>query len=194
MPLAVPIRHLAEAQERWRQAVENGTKYKVPGSEVEIDVWKVKNAMSSTLLGTNDGSRHAFDFLFTGISSSKYAIDRKIALEFPYHSLSGNARLEWKDNPTERLELHWDQVREIQRDGDFTEIEIEQLGTTRKEALRRSAFHPNRLHTFLIVFNPKATYGYCLPASKLSRDYWTDEQLVYIPASEVAEFSFATTE
>lgn len=194
MPLAVPIRRLAEAQERWRQTVENGTKYKVPGSEVEIDVWKIKNAMPSTLLGTNDGSRHAFDFLFTGVSSSQYAIDRKIALEFPYHSLDGNARLEWKNNPTERLELHWDQVREIQRDGDFTEIEIEQLGTTRKEALRRSVFHPNRLHTFLIVFNPKATYGYCLPASKLSSDYWNDEQFVYIPASEVAEFRFATTE
>lgn len=91
-----------------------------------------------------------------------------MALEFPYHSLGGSARLEWKDNPTERLELQWDQVREIHRDGDFKEIEIEQLGTTGREALRRSAFHPNRLHTFLIVFNRKATYGYCLPASKLS--------------------------
>jgi len=194
MSLAVPVRRLAEAQERWREAVENGAKYKVPGSDVEIDVWKVKNAMPSTLLGTNDGVRHAFDFLFKAISSSQYAIDRKIALELPYHSLAGNARLEWKDHPTERLELQWDQVREIHRDGEFEEIEIEQLGTTGKEALRRSAFHPNRLHTFLIVFNPKTTYGYCLPASKLSSDYWSGEQFIYIPASEVAEFRFTPTE
>ena len=110
-------------------------------------------------------------------------------MEFPYHSLGGNACLEWKDDPTERLELQWDQVREIHRDGGFKEIEIQKLGTTGKEALRRSALHPNRLHTFLVVSNPKATYGYCLPASKLSSDYWTDEQFVYIPASEVAQFS-----
>ena len=115
-------------------------------------------------------------------------------MELPYHSLAGNARLERKYYPTERLELQWDQVREIHRDGDFEEIEIEQLGTTGKEALRRSAFHPNRLHTFLIVFNPKTTYGYCLPASKLSSDYWTGEQFIYMPANEVAESRFAITE
>lgn len=61
---------------------------------MEIDAWKVKNDMPSTLLGTNDGLRHAFNFLFKAINSSQYAIDRKIALEFPYHSLAGNARLE----------------------------------------------------------------------------------------------------
>lgn len=84
-------------------------------------------------------------------------------------------------------------MRENHRDGDPEEIEIEQLGTP-NEALRRSAFHPNRLHTFLIAFNSKTTYGYCLAASKLSNDYWSGEQFVYVPASEVPEFRFNPTE
>lgn len=106
MPLAVPLRYLAEAQERWSQAVESGTKYKVPRSEVQIDAWKIKNVRSSALLGTNDALRHAFDFLFKAISSSKYAIDRHIALDFPYSSLGGgNATLLQFRQPMERLEL-----------------------------------------------------------------------------------------
>ena len=167
MALAVPLRYLGEAQERWRQAVENGTKYKVPRSEVEVDVWKVKDAMPSALLGTNDALRHAFDFFFNAIKSSQYATDKKIALEFPYHSLGGNARLEWKGHPTERLQVQWDLVREIHEYDELVMIEIEQLGATAKEALRESAFHPNRIHTFLIVLDSTTTFGFCLPASKL---------------------------
>jgi hypothetical protein len=194
MALAVPLRYLGEAQERWILAVENGTKYQVPRSEVEIDVWKVKDAMPSTLLGTNDVLRHAFDFFFKAIKSSQYAVDNNIALEFPYHSLGGNARLTWNDHPTERLQLQWDLVKEICEDDDLVEIEIEQLGGTEKEALRESAFHPNRIHTFLVILDSTTTFGYCLPASKLSSDYWSSEQFVNIPASKVAEFRFTTTE
>jgi hypothetical protein len=51
MPLAIPVQHLAQAQERWNQAEKNGTKYMVPGSEVEVDVGNTKNAMPSKLLG-----------------------------------------------------------------------------------------------------------------------------------------------
>jgi hypothetical protein len=61
MPLAVPVHLLAEPQEGWAQAEENGTKYKVPGSEVEIDVRKTKNGISDTPLGTNvqsEGPEH----------------------------------------------------------------------------------------------------------------------------------------
>jgi hypothetical protein len=32
-----------------------------------------------------------------------------------------------------------------------------------------------------------------LPACKLSTDYWSGEQFIYIPASELAEFRFVTT-
>jgi hypothetical protein len=194
MPLAVPVCRLAEAQDRWRQAEENGAKYKVPGSEVEIDVWKMKEARPSILLGTNDPVRHAFDFLFNAISSSQYATDKYITLEFPYHSLGGDADLLRLGYPTEGLKLQWGLVKEIRRDVELEEIEIEQLGTTKKEALRASAFHPNRSHNFLIVTNPNTTYGYCLPARKLSSDYWSGEQFIYMPGSEVEEFRFATTE
>lgn len=93
MPLAVPVRRLAEAQDRWRQAEENGVKYKILGSDIEIDVWKIKQGRPSILLGTNDPVRHAFDFLFSAISSSQYAIQNYITLDFPYHSLGGDADL-----------------------------------------------------------------------------------------------------
>jgi hypothetical protein len=138
--------------------------------------------------------RHAFDFLFNAISSSRYAINKTITLEFPYHSLGGDADLLRCGFPTERLQLQWELVKEIRIDFDLEEIEIEQLGTTEKEALRASAFHPNRSHTFLIVTNPNTTYGYCLPARKLSSDYWTGEQIIYMPGNEVEEFRFTTTE
>ena len=70
MPLAVPIHRLAEAEERWRQAEENGTKYKVPGSEVEVEIWKTKTVMPNTSTLTANTQPKQSENAFSGRTTS----------------------------------------------------------------------------------------------------------------------------
>jgi hypothetical protein len=204
MPLAMSLESLGEAQERWMKAEASGAKYKVPGSEVAIDVWEAKAANPSVLLGDNEPVRRAFDFLYKAIAHSRYT--HRIAVRFSTFSpMKGNATIhckrsrepggdiKFKNFRSKGVELGWDLVTEIYRDGALVEIEIEQMGATEQESKRVSAFHPNRTHEFFIVFNPSGSFEYCLPAAKLSTDYWRGDQFIYIPASEIAEFRFITT-
>jgi hypothetical protein len=204
MPLAVPVKSLIEAQERWRKAEASGTKYKVPQSEVAIDVWKAKAANPSVLLGNNEPVGRASDFLYKAIAHSRY--EHRISVSFSTFSpMNGNAtiraksssklndEIQLKDFRSQGVELQWDLVTEIYKDGALVEIEIEQMGATVQESKRVSAFHPNRTHDFYVVFNPSDSFGFCLPAAKLSTDYWCDDQFIYIPANEIAEYRFVTT-
>lgn len=71
MPLAVPVHRLAEAEECWRQSQGNGTKYKVPGSEVEVDISKTKNVMSNMRIITPNAQSEQSEHAFTGRTTSE---------------------------------------------------------------------------------------------------------------------------
>lgn len=196
MPLAVPLEKFTEAQENWRHAQANGTKYIVPGSGVEVDVWPNKGGSSNLLLSANDPAWRAFDILFQAINGSHYAGQNKITLEFAtFQPLGGDGQILWDGHPPETVELKLNLVKEITNAADeIIQVQISQVGANEMERKRRSAFHPNRTHSFLILLKPGRSLGYCLPASALSPEYWNDELEFLIPYPDIAKFKFSMVE